>query len=148
MQWWFCRTHYFNQKYIITCDGVALNTDNVCSDNSSNFNNNNNDNDIDNDDNNIITMPAVRRHGRGVHRRPVRYRGPVVAVDVTSVVVSSAIGGRVKTLTAAATAVAAVGGGGGSTLDVLCSGTEFGPIAWWLFRRVHMQWRFDWLQKH
>lgn len=65
-------------------------------------------------------MLAVRRHGHGVHRRPVGYRRPLVAVDVTAVVVSSAIGGIVK--------IAAAGGGGG-TLDVLCSATEFGPIA-------------------
>jgi len=66
-------------------------------------------------------MPAVRRHERGVHRRPVRYRRPVVAVDVATVVVSSAIGaGRVI--------VAATGGAGGETVDMLCSATEFGPI--------------------
>jgi len=46
----------------------------------------------------------------------------VVAVDVATVVVSSATGaGRVK--------VAAAGGAGGGTVDVLCSANEFGPIA-------------------
>lgn len=69
-------------------------------------------------------MPAVRRHGRGVHRRPVRYRRPVVAIDEATVVVSSTIG--------AGKVIVAVAGGairaGLGTVDVLCSATEFGPI--------------------
>jgi len=68
-------------------------------------------------------MPAVRRHGRGVHRRPVRYRRPVVAVDVVTLVVSSAVGAGRVVGAAASTAA------GGGTVDVLCSATEFGPIA-------------------
>lgn len=58
-------------------------------------------------------MPVVRRHDRGVHRRPVRYRRPVVTTDVTEVT----IGGRV---------VVIEGGGGVGTLH---SATESGPIA-------------------
>lgn len=74
-------------------------------------------------------MPAVRRHGRGVHRRPVRYHRPVVAVDVATVVVSLAFGAGRVVEAAAATASMTVGGVGGGTVDVLCSATEFGPIA-------------------
>lgn len=63
-------------------------------------------------------MPAVCRHGRGVHCYPV------VAVNLTTVTRSVSISGRVIVI------VGGGEGGGGAVCDsVLCSAAEFSPIA-------------------
>lgn len=63
-------------------------------------------------------MPAVRRHGHGVHCYPA------VAVELTTVTRSVSITGRVIVIVGGGE-----GGGGGVCDGVLCSATEFSPIA-------------------
>lgn len=63
-------------------------------------------------------MPADRHHGRGVRCHPV------ATVDLTVVIEPVSITGRVIVI------VGGGGGGGGGVGDgVLCSATEFIPIA-------------------